>query len=138
MAVTLGPRATGRPTRRPVYVRGVEPREINDPGDAGRITAVGEGFVLLVTKQAGPGETRTLTDPIYAGQVLDLFFESASGDCVITADSAVNQTGNNTLTFANAGDHVRLYGGRDGAGDREWRVVADGTPGNDGVALSTV
>ena len=135
MAVTLGPRATGRPTRRPVYVRGVEPREINDPGNAGRITAVGEGFVLLKTIQA---ETRTLTDPIYAGQVLDLIFETDIGDCVITADSAVNQTGNNTLTFADGGDHCRLYGGRDGAGDLEWRVVADGTEGNDGVALSTV
>ena len=133
MAVTLGPAATSRPAVKSRYVRAVEPKELNDPGDAGRITPISDVFLLLVTATAGPGETRTLTDPIYAGQTLDLFFETDGGDCVITADSAVNQAGNNTLTFADGGDHLRLQGGRDGAGDYEWRVIA-----NDGVALSTV
>lgn len=45
----------------------------------------------------------------------------------------MNQTGDNTLLFEDGGDHIRLVGGRDGAGGYEWRVVC-----NDGVALSTV
>ena len=128
----------GRPAVQPHYDRAVEPRQLADPGEAGHIAAVTESYVLLVTSLAGPGETRTLGDPLYEGQVLDLFFETDGGDCVITADSPVNQAGNNTLTFADAGDHLRLVGGRAGGGEREWRVRADGTPGNDGVALSTV
>ena len=85
-------------------------------------------YVLIVT---GAGaETRLLTDPIFEGQVLDLIFETDLGDCVITADSAVNQTGNTIMTFADGGDHLRLIGARDGAGDFEWRVIV-----NDGITL---
>lgn len=122
---------TGRPSRVARYARGREPRQIRDPGDGGQITALSDAVVLLVSNHAGPGETRTLTDPIYPGQTLDLMFESDDGDVVITADSAVNQTGNTIMTFADGGDHLRLVGGRDGAGDLEWRVVA-----NDGISLS--
>ncbi len=126
----------GRPAVQPHYDRAVEPRQIADPGAAGHIGAVTDSYVLLVSSQSSA--TRTLGDPLYEGQELDLFFETDGGDLVITADSAVNQAGNNTLTFADAGDHLRLVGGRAGGGEREWRVRADGTPGNDGVALSTV
>ena len=125
----------GQPAVKPHYDVAVEPVQLADPGDGGRIGAAGDAYVLLVTAHAGPGETRTLTDPLYEGQTLDLFFETDSGDCVITADSAINQTGNTTMTFADAGDHARLRGARAGGGAREWRLVADGTPGNDGVAL---
>jgi hypothetical protein len=117
---------------RPVVIerasRAVEPQNLGDPGDSGNILAHRSGYILLVS---GGAETRTLDDPVYPGQLLDLFFETDGGDCVITADSAINQAANTIMTFADAGDHIRLVGGRDGAGDYEWRVVA-----NDGVALS--
>tara|TARA_R110000824_G_scaffold106600_2_gene251907 strand:+ start:430 stop:813 length:384 start_codon:yes stop_codon:yes gene_type:complete len=118
----------GRPSRQRHYDLAVEPVKLGDPGNGGRIGPAGESYVYLVT---GGAETRKLTDPIYAGQILDLFFETDGGNCVITADSAINQAGNTIMTLADAGDHIRLIGGRDGAGDKEWRVVA-----NDGVALS--
>lgn len=120
----------GRPALTPRHAIGIEPRNLGDPGDAGNILTHQSGYVLLVT---GGAETRTLDDPQWEGQILDLFFETDGGDAVVTADSAVNQTGNNTLTFADAGDHLRLVGARDGAGGYEWRVVA-----NDGVGLTTV
>ena len=130
---TTGTSTTGRPARKPHYDLAVEPRQRPDPGDGGRLGPAGDAYVLLVTSHAGPGETRLLSDPLYTGQTLDLFFETDSGDCVITADSAINQSGNNTLLFEDIGDHIRLVGGRDGAGGREWRVIA-----NDGITLSTV
>lgn len=103
---------------------------ITDPGDAGAIPVTVSGYCLLVT---GGAETRTLAAPGAYGQVIDLFFKTDGGDCVVTVASPVNQTGNNTLTFADGGDHIRLVAGDDGAGTKEWRVVC-----NDGVALSTV
>jgi len=51
---------------------------------------------------------------------------------VVTAASGVNQTGNNTLTFADAGDEILLVAIENSAA-LAWRVVS-----NDGVALSTV
>ena len=120
--------ATGRPAVKAHMARGVRPRILPDPGDAGNIETPQSGAMLLVS---GGAETRTLDDPQFLGQQLDLFFKTDGGDCVITADSAINQTGNTIMTFADAGDHIRLVGGRDGAGAYEWRVVA-----NDGVALS--
>ncbi len=107
---------------------GVEPRHLGDPGASGNITTQQSGYIKLVTATA---ETRTLDDPQFLGQIIDFFFETDVGDCVITADSAINQTGNTIMTFADGGDHIRLVGGRDGAGDFEWRVVA-----NDDVSLS--
>jgi predicted RecA/RadA family phage recombinase len=102
---------------------------IPDPGDAGAIPVVESGSVSLVS--AG-GETRTLAAPTYAGQQLSLGFKTDLGDVVVTASAGVNQTGNNTLTFADAGDHLQLTGIELGAA-LVWRIVA-----NDGVALSTV
>ncbi len=122
----------GRPALKSRYVLAVEPGQLPDPGNGGRIGAASDAVVLIVTKQAG-GETRLLTDPLYEGQIIDLIFESESGTLTITADSAINQGSNNTLLFEDAGDHLRLVGGRDGAGDREWRVLV-----NDGITLSTV
>jgi len=102
---------------------------IADPGDGGAIPVSASGSCQLVTEGA---ETRTLADPTAVGQWLNLSFKTDGGDCVITTASPVNQTGNNTLTFADVGDHLLLIASQDGA-DIEWRVVA-----NDGVALSTV
>jgi hypothetical protein len=126
----MAPVGAGRPATMQRHALGVEPRNLGDPGSGGNILTHQAGFIKLVT---GGAETRTMDDPQWLGQIIDLFFETDAGNCVITADSAINQTGNNTLTLADAGDHIRLAGSRDGAGDFEWRVVA-----NDGVALSTV
>lgn len=103
---------------------------IVDPGDGNAIPVTRSGYVPLVT--GGGGETRTLADASAPGLTLDLYFKTDGSDCVITSASPINQTGNNTMTFADVGDHLRLTSIEDGA-DLEWRVVA-----NDGVALSTV
>ena len=102
---------------------------IADPGDGNAIPVTRTGHVPLVSAGA---ETRTIADADGAGFTMDLYFKTDGGACVVTAASPINQTGNNTLTFADVGDHIRLVSIEDGA-DFEWREAA-----NDGVALSTV
>lgn len=104
---------------------------LDDPGASGNIGSPGKqgGVVPLVSAAA---ETRTLDDPERAGLELTLCMETDGGDVVVTADSAVNQTGNNTLTFADAGDQITLKAIKSGS-SLVWRVTS-----NDGVALSTV
>lgn len=104
-------------------------KEITDPGDEGAIPVTESGYCDLVSAAA---ETRTLADPTFPGQVLILCFKTDGGAITITAASPVNQTGNNTLLFEDAGDALKLYGSTDGA-DTEWRIDS-----NDGIALSTV
>lgn len=117
-----------RPPLENINALGVEPRAIEDPGDTETIDAEESGYVNLVS---GGAETRTLADPAYIGQILDLFFYTDGGDCVITASSPVNQAGNTSLTFADVGDHLRLVGHYNPTDGWEWRVIA-----NDGVALA--
>ena len=119
----------GAPTEL-IYVFGIEPREIVDRGDGDLVPITQAGYVELAT--AGV-ETRTLGDPTFRGQTIDLVFVTDGGNCVVTTASPVNQAGNNTLTFADIGDHVRLVGFNNPTDGWEWRVVA-----NDGVALTTV
>lgn len=107
----------------------VEPNIITDPGDGEAIPVTRPGVVNLVT---GGAETRTIDRPTLANQELILNFQTDGGDCVITVATTVNQTGNNTLTLADAGDQIILRAGRSG-GNLVWRVAS-----NDGVALSTV
>lgn len=102
---------------------------ITDPGDAGAIPVLTSGNCPLTT---AAGETRTLDDPTFAGQRLTLSLDVDGGDCVITAASAVNQTGNNTITMADAGDIFEVVA-VDVGGSPKWRVAV-----NDGAALSTV
>jgi predicted RecA/RadA family phage recombinase len=103
--------------------------EIADPGDGEAIPVTATGSVSLVTTGA---ETRTLAAPTFVGQQLNIGFKTDGGDCVITCATGVNQTGNNTLTAADAGDLIGLVAVRSGANLR-WRVAH-----NDGVALTTV
>jgi hypothetical protein len=117
----------GRPPKENILAVGVEPRQIDDPGDAGAISVNQPGYVQLVTTGA---ETRTLADPSYIGQVIDLFFYTDGGACVITAASPINQTGNTTMTFEDVGDHLQLKGHYNPTDGWEWRVVV-----NDGVTL---
>lgn len=93
--------------------------EIDAPGSCVEITSAG-------------AETRTLADPTGTGQRIDIICKTYVGDIIVTAASAINQTGNNTLTFGAAGDYIALIGVPNGDGSWRWQVLA-----NDGVALST-
>jgi len=104
---------------------------IADPGNTTKaIPVTNSGSCPLVS--VGAAETRTLADPTFAGQVLNLCFKTDGGDITITAASPINQTANNTMLFEDVGDNLVLIGCNDGA-DIEWRVLA-----NDGVTLTTV
>lgn len=122
-------RRPGRPPRENILALGVEPRQIDDPGDAGTISTNQPGYVLLVTD--GGAETRTLGDPTYIGQIMDLFFYTDGGDCVVTASSPLNQTGNTIITFTDVGEHTRIIGHYNPTDGWEWRQVC-----NDGAGLS--
>jgi hypothetical protein len=104
--------------------------EIADPGDGGAIPVTRSGQCALTT--AGVDDTRTLADPTFAGQKLSVSLDVDAGDAVITAATAINQAGNNTITMADAGDLLELVAVQVG-GALVWRVAA-----NDGAALSTV
>lgn len=102
---------------------------ITDPGNAGAIAVTRSGYCPLVT--AG-SETRTVADPSAVGMILILSFKTDNNDCVVTFASPINQTANNTATFADVGDSQMLISVEDGS-DIEWREFQ-----NDGVALTTV
>lgn len=105
--------------------------DLDDPGNGGNIPSPGinGGVVGLKTAAA---ETRTLDAPERSGLIMTLALKTDGGDCVVTASSGVNQTGNNTLTLADAGDEITLRSVPLGS-SFVWRVAS-----NDGVALSTV
>ena len=111
-----------------IYVLGVEPRSIADPGDTNTIDTEESGYVELVS---GGVETRTLADPAFIGQILDLFFKTDGGDITITASSPVNQAGNTSLVCSDVGEHLRLVGHNNPTDGWEWRVIA-----NDGFVLT--
>lgn len=97
---------------------------ITDPGDAGAIPVTVSGYCPLVT---AAGETRTLAAPTYVGQELLLYMKTDMGDCVVTCATTFNETGNNTITFANTGESVRMIAVEEG-GNLRWRCpVADPT-----------
>lgn len=101
-----------------------------DPGN-GKALPIDKGNTTINLVTAG-AETRTLARPKIEGQLLQLNLKTDGGDCVITVTGGVNQTGNNTMTFADAGDMLLLIAGCSGS-NLVWRVAS-----NDGVALSTV
>lgn len=113
-----------------IYAVAVAPEIIPDPGNAGAIEVNRSGYCELTSAGA---ETRTLADPTFRGQILDLVFVSDGGDCVVTAASPVNQTGNNTITFTDVGEHTRLVGAYNATDGWEWKTIV-----NDGAALTTV
>lgn len=122
----------GRPPRENIHALGLEMRPVDDPADAGAISNTGSGFVRLVSVGAG-GETRTLAAPLWEGQLLSLIDYTHVGNIVVTIATLVNQTGNNTLTFGAANDHIILIGTMCSGGTLRWRVLY-----NDGVDLSSV
>lgn len=103
---------------------------IADPGTGVAIPVTKSGNIAIVTAAA---ETNTLAIPTFKGQKLLLYCDTyAVGNRVITSAQAVNQTGNNTLTFGAVRDNIMLEAITVG-GALRWQVVH-----NDGVALSTV
>lgn len=104
--------------------------EIADPGTGNAIPVTDSGIVKITTAAA---ETNTLAIPTFEGQQLAIFCEVyAVGDRVITVASAINQTGNNTITLGAVDDMIILIG-IDKGGTLLWRVFQ-----NDGAGLSTV
>lgn len=126
-AATVSARLINVPSS--LIVNNVTTTAIADPGNAGAIPVTGSGYVPIVT--AG-SETRTLAAPTFIGQELVLYVKTDGGTCVITVASAINQTGNNTITMAEVRDVIKLVAIESGA-SKVWHVVS-----NDGAALSTV
>lgn len=112
-----------------VTVAGALTTAITDPGNAGAIPVTKSGYCPIVT--AG-SETRTLAAPSFIGQQLLLYIKTDGGTCVITVASAINQTGNNTITMADVRDVIKLVAIESGS-NKVWHVES-----NDGAALSTV
>lgn len=105
--------------------------DVADPGDGEAIPVAQSAHIAFTT--GGAGETGTLAAPTFVGQKLVLALDvDGGGNRVVTAAAAVNQAGNNTLTFADAGDILVLEAVQIG-GSPVWRITA-----NDGVALTTV
>lgn len=103
---------------------------ISDPGDGVAIPVTASGSVAITTAAA---ETNTMAIPTFVGQQIALIVDVyAVGDRVVTVASAINQTGNNTITLGAAADMIVLTA-MQVAGVLVWRVTA-----NDGAALSTV
>lgn len=102
---------------------------LTDPGNAGAIPVTKSGSVPIVSAGA---ETRTLAIPTAIGQTLTIYFKTDGGDCVVTVASAINATGNNTITLNDANDSITLIGVHNGTA-LCWRVLV-----NDGTTLSTV
>lgn len=101
---------------------------IPDPGNGGALPTTKTGMIALVT---GGAETRTLADPVKEGLRLCLAFKTDGGDCVVTAASDITMSsGENVMTFADAGDYVELVSIPVGSGFK-WRQVV-----NHGAALS--
>ena len=96
---------------------------VADPGNAGAIPVTTSAYCPLVTAGA---ETRTLAAPSFIGQELLLYLKTDGGDCVVTCATTINEAGNNTITFDNTGEALRLIAVEEGVNLR-WRcAVADG------------
>jgi hypothetical protein len=94
---------------------------IADPGNAGAIPVTGSGYVPLVSAGA---ETRTLAAPTFIGQELLIYFKTDGGTIVLTCATTLNEAGNNTLTFAEDGQAVRITAVEQ-AGNLRWRCLVD-------------
>jgi hypothetical protein len=121
---------SGNPQVEEINARGLEPAVQPDPGNGGALEVSRPCIIEIST--AGV-ETRTLPDPSFRGQAIDLVMVADGGDCVIAANSPINQAGNNRITLDDVGDHVRLVGKYNATDGWEWSVVC-----NDGATLATV
>jgi hypothetical protein len=105
--------------------REVRPTIIPDPGNAGTFDVSRGGIIELTS--VGAAETRTLPDPTFRGQQLDIYMIADGGDIVITASSPVNQTGHTTITCTAIGGFIRLVGKYNATDGWEWQEVMEDT-----------
>lgn len=115
---------TGNPQVEEINARGVEPTIIPDPGDGGTFDVSRPGIIEVTTAGA---ETRTLPDPVFRGQQIDIVMVADGGDCVITASSPVNQTGHTTITLSAIGGFIRLVGKYNATDGWEWQEIMEDT-----------
>lgn len=94
-------------------------KPIPDPGDAGTLAPTRWGVVPFVSATA---ETRTLSNPAFAGQLLYLYMKTDNGDITLTVTDGYNMDGDTSFTFDDAGDSLLLMAVEVGA-DLRWRVV---------------
>jgi hypothetical protein len=103
-----------------------------DPGDAGTIQPDRQ-FSYFPVVSGASGQTLTLADPDFAGQVTTVAMKTdGGGDITITADSAFDQVGNTSIVLGDVGDSITLVGIEDGS-DLEWRTLAQ-----HGIAISVL
>lgn len=107
-----------------IAAREVRPSIIPDPGNGGTIDVSRSGICEITTAAA---ETRTLPDPTFRGQQIDLVMVVDGGDCVITAASPVNQTGHTTITLSAIGGFGRYVGKYNATDGWEWQEVIEDT-----------
>jgi hypothetical protein len=103
-----------------------------DPGNAGTITPTfSMQVVQLVT--AGAGETRTVSAPTFAiGGELYIVHKTDGGDAALTFASDFDDSGNDVMTFTDAGDWALMkVGYANGSTTKAWRYVA-----GEGLSLS--
>lgn len=101
---------------------------------ASAVINAGAGGSYYMTIGSSGAETNTLAVPTVQGSILSLCAATVgTGTRVVTVASAINKAGNNTITFAAAGDRITLIANAVGASTLAWRVLA-----NDGPTLSTV
>jgi hypothetical protein len=104
--------------------------ELADPGTGQAITVTRSATVDFTIGSAG-AETNTLAIPTFLGQRMVLCAKTVgTGTRAVTAASAINQTGNTIMTFAQARDAIGLCAIKVGSA-LAWQVQF-----NDGVALS--
>ena len=115
---------SGNPQVEEINARGVEPVIIRDPGNGGTFDVSRPGIIEVTTAGA---ETRTLPDPVFRGQQIDIVMVADGGDCVITASSPVNQTGHTTITLSAIGGFIRLVGKFNATDGWEWQEVMEDT-----------
>lgn len=114
---------------------GTAVEQLADPGTGAAIPVDKSYSISFVTGAAG--QTNSLAAPSFVGQQMLLaLVTDGGGDRVVTVAGAIgfrlNQTGNNTITFNDAGDNVKLLAVYTGT-TLTWEIVS-----NDDCVLSTV
>ena len=116
--------AAGRLQVEDIASREVRPTIIPDPGNGGTFDVSRSGIIELTS---GGAETRTLPDPTFRGQQLDIYMIADGGDITITAASPVNQTGHTTITASAIGGFIRLVGKYNATDGWEWQEIVEDT-----------
>jgi hypothetical protein len=95
---------------------------MKDPGNAGTIVPDrNPSYVPLVSAAS---ETRTLGRPTKRGIFLTLAMETDGGDIVLTVTGGINEDGDTTFTFSDAGQHLSLVSIKNGS-NFQWVKVSD-------------